>query len=46
MEQNIFLQEIFKLFFIYTKNTLNVLMALIKFIRGNLMKYQKKVLKK
>ena len=40
MEQKNFFQEYFKITYNYLyqiKNTLNILMALIKFIRGNLM---------
>ena len=45
MTQNIS-QEYYKtiLYSYQLKNTLNILVALIKFIRGNLMEFQKKVL--
>ena len=47
MVQNIFLQEYFKiiLYLYQLKATLNILMRLLEFIRGNLMECQKKVLK-
>ena len=47
MEQIIFLQEYFKiiLYLYQIKNTLNILMALVEFIRGNLMECQNEVLK-
>ena len=47
MEQNIFPQEYFKIiYYLYQpKNTLNILVALLGFNRGNLMECQKKVLK-
>ena len=47
MEQNIFLQEYFKIvWYLYQlKNTLNILLALIELNRVNLLESQKKVLK-
>ena len=47
MAQNIFLQEYFKIFIIYTslKSTLNILVVLLKLICGNLMECQTKILK-
>ena len=47
MEQNIFLQEYFKIIkYLYQlKNTLNVLLALLGLIRGNPVECQKKMLK-
>ena len=47
MEQNIFLQEYFKIIWYLhqLKNTLNILVALLGFIHGNLMECQKKILK-
>ena len=45
MQQNISKKEYYKkiLYLYQLKNTLNILVALLKFIRGNLMKNQKKV---
>ena len=45
MEQNIFLQQYFKIiWYLYQlKNTLNTLVALLGLNRGNLIKYQQKV---
>ena len=47
MEQKIFLQEYFEIiYYLYQlENTLNISVALIGLIRGNLIKGQKKVLK-
>ena len=47
MQQNIFLQEYFKIteYLNPLKNTLNILVALLGFLRGNLMECQKKILK-
>ena len=46
MKQNIYLQEYFKIIvFMPAKNTLNLLVALLRLIRGNVMEYQKKILK-
>ena len=47
MEQNIFLQEYFKIiYYLYQlKNTLNILVALLGLKRENLMECQKKILK-
>ena len=47
MEQNIYNQEYYKIILhLYRiKNTLNILVALLKFIRGNLMECLKKLLK-
>ena len=47
MEENISTQEYYKIiFYLYQlKNTLNILVALLKFIHGNLMECQKKLLK-
>ena len=41
MEENIFLQEYFKIIYdLYQlKNTLNILVALLQLIRGNIMKF-------
>ena len=46
MEKNIFLQEYFKIiWYLYQlKNTLNILVALLELIRGNLMEFQKQIL--
>ena len=48
MVQNVSIQEYYKiiLYLYQLKNTLNIFMALLEFIRGNLMKCQKKILKK
>ena len=45
MEQNVFLQEYFKIiWYLYQlKNTLNILLAPLGLNRGNLMECQKKV---
>ena len=47
MEQVVFLQEYFKIIshLNQLKNTLNILLALLGLIRGNLMECQKKILK-
>ena len=47
MAQNIFLQEYFKIiqYLQQLRNTLNILVALLKLIRENIMEYQKKILK-
>ena len=47
MEQNISDQEYLKIIeYLYKlKNTLNILVALLGLIRGNLMQFQKKILK-
>ena len=47
MEQNKFLEEYFKIIqYLYQlKNTLNILVELLGSIRGNLMEFQKKILK-
>ena len=47
MEQNIFLQEYFKIisYLCQLKSPLNFLVALLGLIRGNLMECQKKILK-
>ena len=47
MEQNVFLQGYFEIIeYLYQiKNTLNILIALFKFIRRNLMEFQRTVLK-
>ena len=47
MEQNMFLQECFKItqYFDQLKNTLNILVALLGLICRNLMDCQKKILK-
>ena len=47
MEQNIFLQEYYKIIqYLYQlKDTLKILVALLRLIRGNLMECQKKILK-
>ena len=47
MEQNISIQEYYKiiLYLCQLKNTLNILVALLQFICGNLMECQKKILK-
>ena len=47
MEQIIFFQEYFEInkYLYQLKNTLNILVALIELIRGNLMECQKKILK-
>ena len=47
MEQHAFPQEWFKiiLYLSQLKNTLNILVALLRLIRGNLIKCQKKILK-
>ena len=44
MEGNIFVQEYFN-FILYLYHTLNILLALLGLIRGNLMEGQKKILK-
>ena len=47
MEQNMFLQEYFKIIYYLhqLKSTLNILLVLLELIGGNLMKCQKKILK-
>ena len=47
MDRNNFFQECFKIIdYLYQpKNTLNILVALLELIRGNLMEFQKKILK-
>ena len=47
MEQNIFQHEYFKItqYLYQLKNKLNILVALIRLICGNVMEYQKKILK-
>ena len=47
MEKNISIQEYYKvIFYLYQlKNKLNILVTLLAFIRGNLMEFQKKILK-
>ena len=47
MEQNIFLQEYFKIiqYLFLLKHKLNILLSLLGLNRGNLMECQKKVLK-
>ena len=44
MEQNIYNRENYFVF-IPTKNTLNILVRLLEFIRGNIVECQKKVLR-
>ena len=41
MEQNIFLQE----YLYQLKNILNILLTLLRLIRGNLIEYQKEIFK-
>ena len=45
MEQNVFLLEYFKivLYLYHLKGTLNILVALLRLNRGNLMECQKKI---
>ena len=47
MAQNISIQEYFKIIqnLYQLRNTLNILVALLEFIRGNLMECQRKILK-
>ena len=46
MEQNIFLGIFQNYLYLYQlKSTLNILVALVRLIRGNLMEFQKKILK-
>ena len=47
MQENIFLQEYFKIIYFHQpKNILNILVAVLGLIHGNLMECQKKILKK